>query len=123
MSARDHQAVLDLLPRWFPAAVRWSVDLANHGPRWMPRTLKCAPLWCAGVAVRVAVDHVQSHPGYGVQPHGSEAKLAPSGAAGTPQPVPQGWPSSRDAGPGEPLAGAARHAEPCPTEPKKFTAI
>lgn len=40
--------VLDALPRWFPAAVDWSVKLAIHGPRWMPQALRWVPLRLAG---------------------------------------------------------------------------
>lgn len=75
------RATLEHLPGWFPGAVGWAVGLANHGPRWVPRKLRHAPLWCAGVAVRLVVQRLneaaKGAPGYGVQPHGSEAQLTP----------------------------------------------
>ncbi|NMM09807.1 MAG: hypothetical protein HHJ16_05985 [Polaromonas sp.] len=73
------QTMVQSLPKWVPGMVRWSVKVANHGPRWVPVRLRAAPLWCMARIVRRAVDRLLSAeigaPGYGVQPHGSEAQL------------------------------------------------
>ncbi|WP_341903989.1 hypothetical protein [Polaromonas sp. YR568] len=38
------------LPRWFPAAVGWSLDLANRGPVVIPHPVRLLPLrGCAAV--------------------------------------------------------------------------
>jgi hypothetical protein len=68
------RAVLQRLPGWFPGAVGWSVRLANHGPRWLPVKLRCAPLWCAGVVVRLVV----AAPGYGGTPPWKRSATAPA---------------------------------------------
>ena len=49
------QELTECLPRWFPGAVDWSVELANHGPRWLPVKLRCAPLWGAYLIARLTV--------------------------------------------------------------------
>ena len=41
------------LPNWLPAAVRWSVDLANHGPPWLPDKLRRCPLQGCTVVARL----------------------------------------------------------------------
>lgn len=67
------RATLERLPVWFPGAVGWAVRLANHGPRWLPVKLRCAPLWCAGVVVRLAV----VAPGYGGTPPWKRSETEP----------------------------------------------
>lgn len=32
------------LPSWWPSAVTWAVELANHGPGWLPIAVRCVPL-------------------------------------------------------------------------------
>lgn len=41
---REAALLLARLPRWWPAAVTWAVNLANHGPLWLPVALRCVPL-------------------------------------------------------------------------------
>lgn len=72
------RAVLQRLPGWFPGAVGWAVRLANHGPRWMPVKLRCAPLWCAGVVVSVVVRRVLTAPGYGGTPPWKRSATEPA---------------------------------------------
>ena len=60
--------VLERLPGWFPQAVAWSVQLANHGPVWLPRTLRKLPLACLAGVVRVVVKTVPEALGYGGMP-------------------------------------------------------
>lgn len=62
------RALLERLPVWFPQAVAWSVQLANHGPVWLPRTLRNAPLGCLARVVRVVVKTAPEAPGYGGTP-------------------------------------------------------
>ena len=41
------------LPSWLPAAVNWSVDLANYGPCWLPHSLKRKPLEGCALLMRL----------------------------------------------------------------------
>ncbi|GAB3471432.1 hypothetical protein [Polaromonas eurypsychrophila] len=56
VSPAEVRELLAALPRWFPAAARWSVKLANHGPGWMPQVLRGVPLrlacWLGSVYAR-----------------------------------------------------------------------
>jgi hypothetical protein len=76
------RAVLACLPGWFPQAVGWSVRFVNHGPHWLPRSLRYVPLRCMAGLVQLVVQRLQNQrtaaPGYGVKTHGSEAPLNPS---------------------------------------------
>ena len=76
------RAVLDRLPVWFPQAVVWSVELANHGPIWLPRTLRNAPLGCLAGVVQLVVKTAPEAPGYGGTPPWKRSE-APSSTPGT----------------------------------------
>jgi hypothetical protein len=41
------------LPAWLPKAVRWSVNLANCAPPWLPDKLGCCPLKACALLVRM----------------------------------------------------------------------
>lgn len=55
VSAYEVRQVVDSLPRWVGPCCRRAVHLANHGPRWLPRALRCLPLRLCALFVRVSV--------------------------------------------------------------------
>jgi len=48
------------LPAWLPGAVRWSVNLANCAPPWLPDKLRRCPL--EGCAMLVRLYHWRAKP-------------------------------------------------------------
>lgn len=52
----EERAFLASVPRWWPGLVNWSVQFANHGPRWMHVKLRCLPLhfacWVGSIYAR-----------------------------------------------------------------------